>query len=623
MTTEPRARFSVSFPETLSATPISGRLFVVITKSVERPYVVAPGPGALGGSEHGIEPRLQAGTWKNRVPFFGTYKKGVPYFSPWVGSAPFFGTDVDQLRPGQKAYLDDSAPGYPPIGLREIPPGDYFAQAVLNVYTRFNRSDGHAIWAHMDQWEGQHWNQSPGNLVSAVYPLHLDATQGYDIELELTSKLPPTNIPADTEWVKHLRFESPLLSKFWGQTIYLGANVLLPRSYHENPTEHYPVIYNNEHFTLGAPFGFSPEPVHEAEEQRYMRELRGLENGHQFYKAWTSDDFPRVVIVTMLHPTPYFDSSYCVNSANVGPYGDAIMTELIPKVEQTFRIIQEPRARALTGGSTGGWVSLAMQLYHPRFFGGTWAFAPDSVDFRRYGLVNIYDDANAYQAPNREWLIPERTYYRSPDGQPEISIRQMSRLEAASGTHSRSAEQLDVWHATFGPVGSDGYPRPLWDQATGVIDHEVAEHWRDRGYDLRAYIDDHWPEIGPDLVGKIHVFCADMDDYFLNLGVYALEDSLENTQTPYYRGSFTYGRPLDGHVWHPLNHAQLVRLIADHIKAGGRRRHSSSRPSAVAYTMRSELEHLGRGDKDAALEADRGSAHPHPVSTASERPAND
>lgn len=605
MAKEPGGRFSVSFPASLSSTPITGRLFVIITKSVDRPYVVAPGPGALGGSERGIEPRLQAGTWKNRVPFFGTYKKNVPYFSPWVGSAPFFGVDVDELRPGQKAHLDDSAPGYPPLNLREIPPGDYFVQAVLNVYTRFERADGHVIWAHNDQWEGQHWNSSPGNLVSKVYPLHLDATKGYDNELELTSILPPTNIPPDTDLVKRVKFESPLLSKFWGRTIYLGANVLLPRSYHENPDKRYPVIYNNEHFTLGAPFGFSPAPVAEGEEQRYMRELRGLENGHEFYKEWMSDDFPQVAVVTMLHPTPYFDSSYCVNSANVGPYGDAMVKELIPKLEEMFRISREPSERALTGGSTGGWVSLALQFYHPRLFGGTWAFAPDSVDFRRYGLMNIYHDTNAYQAPNREWLIPERTYYRSPDGQPEISVRQMSRLEAASGTHCRSAEQLDVWHATFGPVGPNGYPVPLWDQDTGVFDHEIANYWKDKGYDLRAYIDDHWPEIGPDLVGKIHVYCADMDDYFLNLGVYALEDSLENTRSPYYAGSFTYGRPLDGHVWHPLNHAQLVRLIADHVGAGGRRRHSSSRPSAVAHAMRLDFEQASSNGVRSPAEAAR------------------
>ena len=122
---------------------------MVVTKSVDRPYVVAPAPGALGGAELGIEPRRQAGTWKNRVPFFGTYQKSVPYFSPWVASAPFFDVDIDRVEPDQVFVIDESAPGYPPLSFREIPAGDYYVQAVLNVYTRFVRSDRHTIWAHL------------------------------------------------------------------------------------------------------------------------------------------------------------------------------------------------------------------------------------------------------------------------------------------------------------------------------------------------------------------------------------------------------------------------------------------------------------------------------------------
>ena len=149
MTKRSMTRFSLSFPSSISSTPITGRAFVVVTKSVDRPYVVAPAPGALGGAELGIEPRRQAGTWKNRVPFFGTYQKSVPYFSPWVASAPFFDVDIDRVEPDQVFVIDESAAGYPPLSFRDIPAGDYYVQAVLNVYTRFVRSDRHTIWAHL------------------------------------------------------------------------------------------------------------------------------------------------------------------------------------------------------------------------------------------------------------------------------------------------------------------------------------------------------------------------------------------------------------------------------------------------------------------------------------------
>lgn len=575
-------RFSVSFGSDVVDGPVTGRVFVVVTSSVERPYVVASGPGALGGSERGIEPRLQAGAWKNRVPFFGSYRESVPFFSPWVGSVPFFGLDVEGLAAGEAAVIDGDTLGFPSKSLADIPAGEYFVQAVLNLYTEFHRSDGHVVWAHMDQWEGQHWNMSAGNPVSKVHKVHMDPDVGYDIHLPLVDTIPEAEVPEDTQWVRRIKFESPLLTEFWGRPMFLGATALLPRGYDENPDERYPVIFNKGHFSLGAPFGFSPVEVDEGDEQLYMRGLRGLQSGYQLYESWTSDDFPKVIAVTFQHPTPYFDCSYSIDSVNHGPYGRAIMDELIPAVEDEWRTIAEPYARTLTGGSTGGWVSLALQIYHPEFFGGAWSFAPDTVDLRRYGLVNIYSDPNAFTPPNREWLIPERVFYRSPDGQPEITTRQISQFEAVLGSRGRSTEQLDVWQAAFGPIGDDGYPKELWDKETGVIDHGVADYMRDQGYDLRHYLEERWDEIGPDLVGKLNIFCADMDDYYLNLGVYPLEDFLENTTNPNYEGSFTYGRPTDGHVWHPMNQAELIRTIAAHMDRRGRpRRHYSSIPTRV------------------------------------------
>jgi hypothetical protein len=291
----------------------------------------------------------------------------------------------------------------------------------------------------------------------------------------------------------------------------------------------------------------------------------GIGTGYQFYQSWIAANYPRVILITFEHPTPYFDDSYAVNSANNGPYGDAIMNELIPAVESHFRIIKQPYARMLTGGSTGGWESLALMVQHPKFFGGTWTMYPDPIDFRRYDLVNIYDDDNAFYAPGHQWLIPERYFQRTPDGQPQVTVKQMSQLEAVLGSHGRSAQQLDIWQAVYGPVGDDGYPKPLWDKATGKIDHDVARYMRDHGYDLRYYIETNWPTIGPDLAGKLHLLAGDMDDYYLNLSVYLLEDFLKGTTNPAYGGSFTYGRPMKGHGWQGMTKAELIQMIAARV----------------------------------------------------------
>ncbi len=526
-------RFEISFEESVHVGPITGRIYLIISK------------------DKGVKERLQRGFGHQPV----SDKTGEP----------FFGTDVDQITPGETAVIDVHTLGFPVSSLKDLPPGDYYVQALLNVYTEFHRSDGHVIWAHMDQWDGQHAGWSPGNLISEIKKAYLDPSKGYNIKLKLTKVIPPIKAPADTEWVKRIKIQSKLLSQFWGHPIYIGATLLLPKEYETHPDVYYPVIYDQGHFSLRAPMGFRTDPPEESEEVIQRRRLRGLENGYEFYKSWTSDHFPRMIAVTFQHPTPYFDDSYAVNSANNGPYADALIKELIPYLEKNFRMIPKAYARLLTGGSTGGYESLALQVHHPRFFGGTWTFYPDPIDFSRFFLINIYEDENAFVAPRFKWLKPERYSFRSREGQPIQSVRQLSQLTMVLGSRGRSCEYLEAWEASFGPVGSDGYTKPLWDKKTGEIDHEVAQYWRDNGYDLVHYLKTNWSTIGPDLVGKIHMYVGDMDNYYFNLPVYFLEELLENTENPNYEGSFHYGRPLMQHGWHPMTRAELIRIMADHV----------------------------------------------------------
>jgi hypothetical protein len=525
------AQFEISYPAALDNGPITGRVFVVISKNDR------------------IEPRLQAGSYG--------------------GSIPFFGRDIHALKPGENAVIDTSDLGFPVENLSRLPAGEYYVQAVVNVYTSVHRKDGHAIWVHLDQWEGQQWNRSPGNLVSEVQRIRIDPAAGFNVKLSLTKKLPPVEIPPDTEWVKRVKFQSKMLSEFWGHPIYLGATMLLPKGYDPNAARKYPVIYSQGHFGLGAPFGFTTQPpaAPESAEQRKARLSRSArEPGYEFAQAWMSDDFPRMVAVTFQHPTPYYDDSYAVNSANNGPYGDALTQELIPYLEEKFRISAEPEARVLTGGSTGGWEALALQIFHPKFFNGTWVLYPDPVDFRRYQMSNVYEDDNAFEVPNGDWGKLIRPLSRNPDGQVTLTMRDMSRLEAVLGSKVRSGQQIAAWDAAYGPVDKDGYPRPLWDPLTGKIDKEVALYMRDHGFDLRYNLENNWPRIGRDLVGKIHVYCGDMDNYYLNLAVYQLEESLTATADPKSEAVFEYGRPMKPHGWQPFTSAELVRLMAARIK---------------------------------------------------------
>ena len=524
-------QFQISFSSSVHETPITGRVFLFLTTDGSR------------------EPRFQSG---------GT-----------GADAPFFGKDVEGLRAGDTATIDASTLGYPVRSITAIPPGDYYVQALLNVYTEFRRADGHTIWAHMDQWEGQQFADSPDNLVSAIRKIHIDRSTPFTIRLELSRVLPSVEAPPDTEWIRHVKIQSKLLTEFWGRPMYLGAVVLLPKGYDAHPDVNYPVDYEQDHFSLAPPYHFQSEPVFPVDEQKvghraWVINMRRGE-GYQLYSDWTSDNFPRLLMVTFLHPTPYYDDSYAVNSANNGPYGDAIMTELIPYIESHFRIIREPYARVLSGGSTGGWESLALQVYHPDFFGGAWVYYPDPVDFHRWGLTDIYADANAYTPSGTSWLDRERPFLRTAEGQVQVTARQQGQLEEVLGSHGRSAEQQEAWEAVYGPLGDDGFPKPLWNKITGVIDRSVADYMKEHGYDLTSYLREHWAAIGKMLEGKLHFYCGDMDSFYLNLAVYRLEDVLKSLQNPNFGGSFDYGHPMKGHGIRPTSTGDMLRAMAVQI----------------------------------------------------------
>jgi hypothetical protein len=253
-----------------------------------------------------------------------------------------------------------------------------------------------------------------------------------------------------------------------------------------------------------------------------------------------------MIIIEIQHANPYYDDSYAVNSANLGPYGDAITYELIPAIEKEFRGIGEGWSRFLYGGSTGGWEALAAQVFYPDEYNGCFAACPDPIDFRAYSQINIYEDENAYYELGPLSKL-ERPGHRDYLGNISSTIKDQNHLELALGTNSRSGGQWDIWQAVFSPQGEDGYPAPIWDKLSGNINNEVAEYWREN-YDLRYILERDWDKLGPKLEGKINIYCGDMDNYYLNNAVYLMEEFLESTTNPYYGGEIAYGDRAE-HCW--------------------------------------------------------------------------
>jgi hypothetical protein len=510
-------KISVSFPAARSAKALDGRVLLLLSNDPSE------------------EPRMQ--------------------IDDTPRSQMVFGVTVDGLKPGQEIVVGDTAAGYPVRSLKDVPAGDYTVQAVLNVYETFHRADGKTIKLAPDRGEGQHWNLAPGNRYSTPRKVHVGPGGGA-ITVSLDQVIPPIAPVADTKYVRHIRIESKLLTKFWGTPTYLSAIVLVPEGFDEHPEARFPLMIFHDHFVSGfEDFRTTPPDPNLKPNYSERFHLSGYnriqqEEAYKEYQQWISPKFPRVLIMKIQHANPYYDDSYAVNSANLGPYGDAIETELVPAVERQFRGIGQSWARFMYGGSTGGWESLAVQLFYPDHYNGAFAACPDPVDFRAYMTRDIYKDENMFyiQGVNKRVEQPAMRDYL---GHTLILMRDNVAYEAALGDHGRSGEQFDIWQAVYSPKGADGYPQPIFDKATGEIDHKVAEYWREH-YDLDAKLQREWATVGPKLQGKIHLYVGSDDTYFLNDAVYLLEDFLKTTGTPGhgvpYEGEVQYG-PRAEHCW--------------------------------------------------------------------------
>ena len=462
-----------------------------------------------------------------------------------------FGVDVESWDANQKVVIDSEAIGYPIKSTKEIQEGEYYVQAFLHKYETFNLSTGYSVKLPMDQGEGQKWNISPKNLYST--PKKIKIKNSSTISISLDNEIPPIEPAKDTEFIKHVKIKSEMLTKFWGRDMYLQANVLVPHGFEQKSNTRYPLMIFHGHYP-NTFRGFRTEPPTAPEEDTIYNSRFGI-TGYQYiqekeaydlYKNWISNDFPRFLAIEIQHQNPYYDDSYAVNSANIGPYGDAITYELIPHVEKLFNGVGEPWGRFLYGGSTGGWESLAAQVLYPKEYNGCFAACPDPIDFRAFTVVNIYEDDNAYyhEGSFRKTL---RAGMRDGKGIIKNHLIQINQRESVLGSKGRSGDQWDIWQAVYSPSGDDGYPKPIWDRETGKIDKDVANYWKEN-YDLSYIMKRDWNKIGKDLEGKIHIYCGDMDNYYLNNAVVLTEEFLESTTDPYYNGEVDYGDMAE-HCW--------------------------------------------------------------------------
>lgn len=415
---------------------------------------------------------------KGMRPDFTNYKPPV---------LPILGADVEAFTADKTIVLDAASEVFPQHALRDLPAGEYAVQALFLTNRDINLPE------------------AAGNRYSEPVLARLDPAAGTTVRLTLDAALEEA-IPKETATHKYLKLPSKLLSDFHGRPMSYRVGVVLPPNFDKEPEARYALLVD-----IG---GFGTRYTHAQDTLPDSRFVQIIPDG----------------------AGPLGDP-YQVNSANNGPYGDALIQEVIPFIEKTYRCIGAPKARFTCGISTGGWVSLALQIFYPDFFNGCWSQCPDSVTFERLELIDLYNDSNAYV----NGFGFERPSTRTADGDVVATVRHEVQLERVLGRGGRwelSGRDWCCWNAVYGPRGKDGRPVPAWNGKTGAIDKGAVEHWRK--YDLKLRLEQNWKTLGPKLAGgKIHVWVGESDDYFLNAAVHRLKDAATKFDNPRFDGQIT------------------------------------------------------------------------------------
>ena len=421
-----------------------------------------------------------------------------------------WGYDMQVGSDGGTATVDTGAGGvaaFPSDVSTHLAPGAYRVQAVF-------------AWNPEYRGAG-----APGNLYSEPETITLPVPHGgLPFDLRLTEQQDDPKPPADDDTHKYLALPSARLSNFYTRPTALHAGVVLPPDYTNRPARPY-ILY----VRAG---GF-----------------------HTRYTAAAELAPHAGVVQVLLDGDGPFGDPYQVNSAVSGPFGDATVRELIPEIERRFHCGGSEKARFTAGGSTGGWVSLALQVYYPTTFGGCWSGYPDPLDFHSYESINLYDDANAYAAADGSERVSMRDRLT---GAARYTVREECALENVSGfggIYTTSGGQWGAWNTVFGARNKDGRATPFWDPHTGMIDHATVRSAA-RRYDLRAYCERRWKTLAPKLAGKIHLYVGEHDEYFLNEGVHKFDTFLKTADPP--ASARVEYDPLAGHGFEPRSRDAIM-----------------------------------------------------------------
>ncbi len=400
--------------------------------------------------------------------------------------------EVHDLKPGDSIEIDADTVAYPKP-FREAPSGTWEAQAVLDLDHSYN-----------------YGGREPGDWESGVTPLTAgEPTLTLDHHPEPSVRKSRAAAQTGKPGIAELfSFPSPALTRFWGRPTSIQAWVILPPGYDPHASTRYPVMYWTHGF--GGNLAYS------------------LTSGMSFRGRMEAGKAPPMIGVFLDESCPQGTHEFA-DSVNNGPWGTALTTEFIPAIEAKYRMDAKPSGRLLNGHSSGGWATLQLQVNYPQVFGGTWSTSPDPSDFHDFTGSDLY--------------TPQANVYRKPDGSPTPIMRADGKVVATFEQFARMEEvlgpyggQVASFEWVFSPKDASGAPAPMFDRVTGAVHPEVVQYWHDH-YDLAHLAEQHWPENGALLKGRVHVFVGTADTFYLDGSAHLLDARLARLGAD---ASFTY-----------------------------------------------------------------------------------
>ena len=383
----------------------------------------------------------------------------------WALLPIVFSMDVKNVAPDKWIKISPNHQRSYPVPPNHIERGKYYAQVVFDrAETPTDRSVGH----------------SPGNIVSQSVQIVIDDQKRQSHQLTADELIKREEFKSTTHF-REVRIRSNLLSDFYGEETNLFGVVVLPDTLLENPDIKLPLIVDIQGF--------------------------GGEVWYYSGEDWSIKGYPYISL--RLDGNCRTGHHAFANSANNGPWGDALVTELIPEVEHQFTTSGQ---RFVTGHSSGGWSALWLQLQYPKIFDGCWASSPDYVSFQHFQGVDIYSAKNFF-VDSLNNLTP---YAKIGGWSPFMFNKYESQYEEVV-----RGEQLVSFEAVFSPRNENGGITPLWNRESGIIDAKVVEHWKK--YDIIEFLKQHYDEIGDDLKSKILVTCGTKDNFMLDVPVRSLQ----------------------------------------------------------------------------------------------------